>query len=213
MATKARQLAKQPPNKVFKDETCNVQQNSPENNANEAHTRAKLIRNMNNTQHIRDKAQEPEVYKMKWGYAEIMRIGGTNIRGMRDPAKREEIILQMERHSIDVMCLQETKIPDSCYEVRKGFTFAFSSVSTIREHWGVGIWYRNYMEKYRDYYKQISSNIMSMGISMHGNPMVIISTYMPHDDSDNNSRDRVWEYLSGFIGDIPEAIRKCSCAR
>ena len=101
---------------------------------------------MSNTQHIKDKAQEPEVHKMKWKYAEIMKIGSTNIRGVRDPAKREEIILQMERHKIDIMCIQETKIPDCCYEVREGFTFAFSSVSTIREHWGVGICYRNYIQ-------------------------------------------------------------------
>ena len=58
MATKARQLAKQPPNKAFKDEVYNEQQNSPEN---KAHTRAKII--------------EPEVYKMKWNYAEVMRAG------------------------------------------------------------------------------------------------------------------------------------------
>ena len=139
--------------------------------------------------------------------AEVMRIGSTNIRGMKDMVKREEIILQMERHNIDIMCLRtRNKIPDSCCEVRKGFTFVFSSVSTIREHWGVGICYRNYLEIYRNYYKQISSNIMSMEINMHGNPMIIISTYIPHDDSDNNSRDRVCEDLSGFIGDIPEAI-------
>ena len=62
------------------------------------------------------------------------------------------------------------------------------------------------MEEYRNYYKQISSNIMSMEINMHGNPMIIISTYIPHDDSDNKSRDRAWEDLRGFIGDIPEAI-------
>ena len=59
------------------------------------------------------------------------------------------------------------------------------------------------MDKYRNYYKQISSNIMSMEIDMHGNPIIIISAYIPHDDSDNNSRDKVWEYLNGFIGDIP----------
>ena len=161
---------------------------------------------MNKTHHIKDKSHEPEVNKMKWKYAEAMRIGSTNIRGTRDPVKREETILQMERHNIDIMCLQETKIPDSCYEVRIGFTFIFSSVSTIREHWGVGICYRNHMEKYTNHYKQFSSNIMSMETNMHGSPLVIISVYIPHGDSDNNSRDRVWEYLSGFIGDIPEAI-------
>ena len=47
---------------------------------------------------------------------------------------------------------------------------------------------------------------MSMEINMHGNSMIIISTYIPHGDSDNNSRDRVWGDLSGFIGDMPEAI-------
>ena len=47
---------------------------------------------------------------------------------------------------------------------------------------------------------------MSMEINMHGNPLIIISVYIPHDDSDDNSRDRVWEDLNGFIGNIPEAI-------
>ena len=70
MAAKARQLAKQPPKNAFKDETYNEQQNSPENKTNKTHTRANLIRNMNNTQHIKDRAQEPEAHKMKWKYAE-----------------------------------------------------------------------------------------------------------------------------------------------
>ena len=41
---------------------------------------------------------------------------------------------------------------------------------------------------------------------MHGNALIIISVYIPHDDSDDNSRDSAWEDLSGLIGDIPEAI-------
>ena len=65
-----------------------------------------------------------------------MNIGSASIGGMRDPVKRE-VILQMERHRIDIMCVQKAKIPDSCDEVSKGLTFAFSSVGTIREHWGV----------------------------------------------------------------------------
>ena len=143
---------------------------------------------------------------MKWKYGQTMKIGSTNIRGMMDITKREEIILQMEKHSIDIMCLQETKIPHSCYEVRKGYTFVFSSTSTVREHWGVGICYRNYIEKYRNNYKQMTSNLMSMEINMHGNPLVIISAYMPHDDSDNQSRERTWEDPTGYLGTIPEAI-------
>ena len=49
LATQARQLAKQPPNKAFKDEKHYEQQNSPEN---KIHTRANIIRGMDKTQHI-----------------------------------------------------------------------------------------------------------------------------------------------------------------
>ena len=59
-----------------------------------------------------------------------MKIASINVRGMRDQVKREEIVTQMDANGIDIMCLQETEIPDSCYEVRKGYTFAFSSKST-----------------------------------------------------------------------------------
>ena len=43
---------------------------------------------MNSTQHIRDKAQEPEVYKMTWKYAEVMRTGSTNMRNEGSGQKR-----------------------------------------------------------------------------------------------------------------------------
>ena len=52
----------------------------------------------------------------------------------------------MEASGIDRMCLQETTNPDSCYEVKKGYTVVFSSTSTDREHWGVGLRYKNYIE-------------------------------------------------------------------
>ena len=71
---------------------------------------------------------------MKWKYGGKIKIASINVRGMRDPVKREEKITQMEANGIDIMCIQETKIPDSCYEIRKGYTFVFSSTSTVREH-------------------------------------------------------------------------------
>ena len=70
-----------------------------------------------------------------------MKIASINVRGMRDPIKRENI-RQMEASGIDRMCLQETTNPDSCYEVRKGYTFVFSSTSADREYWGVGLCYK-----------------------------------------------------------------------
>ena len=106
------------------------------------------------------------------------------------------------------MCPQETTIPDSCYEVRKGYTFVFSSTSTDREHWGVGICYKNYIEKYRNYYRQVSSNMIAMELNMHGDPLIIASVYIPHENTnDERIRQRAWEDLTDFITETPEAIR------
>ena len=113
----------------------------------------------------------------------------------------------MGKNGVYIMCLQETKIPDSCYEVRKGYTFVFSSTSTDREHWGVGLCYKNYIEKYRNYYRQVSSNMIAMELNMHGNPLIITSVYIPHENTnDERIRQRAWEDLTNFITETPEAI-------
>ena len=41
---------------------------------------------------------------------------------------------------------------------------------------------------------------------MHGNPLVIISSYIPHDESnDEQKRQGAWEELTNYIIEIPEA--------
>ena len=60
-----------------------------------------------------------------------MIIASISVRGMGGPVKREEIITQTDADGIDIVCLQETKIQDSCYEVRKGYTFVFLSLIHI----------------------------------------------------------------------------------
>ena len=72
----------------------------------------------------------------------------------------------------------------------------FFSTSTDREHWGVGFCYKNYMGKYRNYYRQISSSLIGMELNMHGNQIIIASAYIPHDNTnDDRIRQRTWEDL------------------
>ena len=105
------------------------------------------------------------------------------------------------------MCLQETEIPDSCCEVRKGYIFVFSFTSTGREHWGGGFCYKNHIEKYRGYYRQISSNIIAMELNMQGNPLIIASVYITHGCiNDDRIRQRACKDHANFITEAPEAI-------
>ena len=97
MATEARRLTTQPPKLAFKGD---YKKQNKDALAKSEIKRAKLIRNMNNTQMIPDKNREPDTNKMKWKYGDIIKVASTNVRGMRDPIKREELTMQMEKNGI-----------------------------------------------------------------------------------------------------------------
>ena len=68
---------------------------------------------------------------------------------MDEFAKREQIIQEMIKGNLDIMCIQETKLSNSTDEKRKGHTFVFSPGSNNnREHHGVGTCYNNKMGKH-----------------------------------------------------------------
>ena len=197
MATEARRITTQPPKSAYKGGHNEQNRNAPDKVTK---TRASIIRGMSRTQKVPSKDREPDTNKMKWKYGETIKVASTNVRGMRDPVKREEIITQIETNGVDIMRLQETKIPGSCYEVMKGYIFVFSSTSTDREYWGVGICYKNYIEKYRNYYRQVPSNMIAMELNTHGNPPIITSAYIPHENTnDERIRQRAWEDPTDFV--------------
>ena len=71
----------------------------------------------------------------------------------------------------------------------------------------VGLCYKNYIEKYRNYYRQVSSNMIAMELNMHGNPLIIASVYIPHENTnDERTRQRAWEDLTDFVTETSEAI-------
>ena len=119
---------------------------------------------------------------------------------------KNQITQEMAKGNLYIMCIQETKSSDSTVETRKGHTCAFSSDSNnSREHHGVGICYNNEMEKFRNDYKQIDSHIMAVEINMHGDPMVIASTYIPHDQTPDIPRQHAWDLLDETITLTPIA--------
>ena len=84
---------------------------------------------------------------MKVPYAREIRICSLGVRGMKHSAKREQIILQMVRHRIDIACLQEARIHDSSVETRDKHSFVFSSSALNKKgDWGVGFCFRNGFE-------------------------------------------------------------------
>ena len=49
--------------------------------------------------------------------------------------------------------------------------------------------------------------MIAMELNMHGNPLIIASVYIPHENTnDERIRQRAWEDLTDFITETPEAI-------
>ena len=75
----------------------------------------------------------------KWGYAKEIKVASLNVRGLKEITKREQVITYMKSNSIDLLCLQETKIPSSSVEQKGNYVFVFSSSAEGGvEHHGVG---------------------------------------------------------------------------
>ena len=131
---------------------------------------------------------------------EELKVASLNARGMRETTNREQIITYMKKNSIDLLCSQETKIPSSSIEQRDDHICVFSTSETGgTDHHGVGFCYNRRIGKYRNHYIQHSSHLAGMGINMHGNPLVILTAYMPHDASLEIKRLTAWEEMSNRI--------------
>ena len=95
--------------------------------------------------------------------------------------------------------------------------FVFSTSETGgTDHHGVGFCYSRRIEKYSNHYIQHSSHLAEIEINMHGNPLVILSAYMPHDASNKIKLFTAWEDMSNIITCISHnskcSIRRLQCS-
>ena len=72
------------------------------------------------------------------------------------------------------------------------------------DHHGVGFCFNRRMEKYRNHYIQHSSRIAEMETNMHGNPLVILTAYMPHGASAEIKWLAAWKEMSNRIRNISQ---------
>lgn len=107
-------------------------------------------------QDIEDKNSiAPRQHRPTWDYNDKLGIATLSIRGMKEFAKRKQIIQEIETNKKYSMCIQEAKLSDSIVGQSKCHTFVFSSNSNNnKEHHAGGICYSSKMEKYRNSYKQ-----------------------------------------------------------
>ena len=78
-----------------------------------------------------------------------IRIATINVRGLKQPGKREEIERWMKKESIDITILQETHTGGNSKEKRKDYTWYLNGTEgAVREYAGMAIIHHNHLGKY-----------------------------------------------------------------
>ena len=83
------------------------------------------------------RGQEPEKHEneenkkieiLKWDYEKEITTGTLNIRGLKEPGKRETVEVYMKTRKIKILLLQETHINKNCMEQRKNTLFILAEI-------------------------------------------------------------------------------------
>ena len=148
----------------------------------------------------KDVLQDPHI--------QAFRIATLNCRGLASISNRERIIHTMQKHNIDILCIQESKVNSNSREVHDGYEMFFSSSikdddrnkaydlkrsgtasrdnpehgrifrSSI-EHLGVGIIFSKKVKPHVLDIQQHSARNLVLTLKSQTGPLDIISTYVP----------------------------------
>ena len=148
----------------------------------------------------KDVLQDPHI--------QAFRIATLNCRGLASISNRERIIHTMQKHKIDILCIQESKVNSNSREVHDGYEMFFSSSikdddrnkaydlkrsgtasrdnpehgrifrSSI-EHLGVGIIFSKKVKPHVLDIQQHSARNLILTLKSQTGPLDIISTYVP----------------------------------
>ena len=141
-------------------------------------------------------------------YVQQLKIASLNCRGLSSLSKRERVIHLMEKHGLDILCLQETKINSNSREELDSYTMYWSTgvsdearnkaetlkrsgkarrqhpedMRTFRaaiEHLGVGICCSRSVARFTTDIKQISARNIVLTLRMQAGDLDVVSTYAP----------------------------------
>ena len=129
-------------------------------------------------------------------------IGIWNVKGLTDE-KLITLCMWMSQFSIDVLCLQETRVPKAQYFIENGFQVVLSGKDAERCWSGVGFLISPRCASRVVGFLQFSERLMSLKLSTAGGKIGLINAYAPHNALSLDVRVR-------FYDDLGSVMQKCS---
>ena len=122
-----------------------------------------------------------------------LRLGSLNVRGCGVEGRMEEIGSMFERRRMDVLALSETKLKGKGEVMFGGVRGRKSGVNErVRAREGVCLLVREELERFVKEWKEVSSRLMWVRMSLGCERWVFVSAYGPYREEE---RDDLWEEL------------------
>ena len=115
-----------------------------------------------------------------------------------------EVILHMRRYSIDILCIQETWVKESCVYQQDGFMIVLSGSESVERSWaGVGFIIAPWCVRRVKCYRQVSDRMASLRVKIVGGTLGLISRYAPHNA-------KLLAQRLQFYTELDQTLQKCS---
>ena len=126
-----------------------------------------------------------------------------NVEGLTD-VKLIQICTYMDRHQIDVCCIQETrKSKSEYYFTDEGYMVILSGGNCSEREWaGVGCIIAPRLRCHVDGFCQLDERIMSVKVKVIGGILAFVCVYAPHNLKDLGDRLGFYEALERHFGKI-----------
>lgn len=136
-------------------------------------------------------------------------LSSWNIEGLTD-LKVEQIIMYMRNHSIDIICIQETrKINSDHYDTDSGYAVYLSGSSSVHREWaGVGFIVSPYFKHHIVGFNPWCNRICTLKMRVVGGTCCIFSLLAPHNLKPLADRTRFYDDLAAHVQGCPASASK-----
>ena len=129
-----------------------------------------------------------------------MKIACLNVQGCNDPAKRECVGRMFEERGLDVLVLSETKLRGRGERMFGNVVGRVSGVSSGRAKEGVCIIVGEKWKRCVNEWKEVSSRLMYVRMSVGVSKYVIVGAYGPGSEREKEERECFWFDLGELVG-------------
>ncbi|PSN45867.1 hypothetical protein C0J52_19674 [Blattella germanica] len=134
-----------------------------------------------------------------------MNIGTWNVKTLLKPGKLQELKEQLDKTTLDVVAVQETRWSNTEIIKKKDFTFYYGGPKTRTGQAGTGFFIRTKVMNYVIGFETYNERISKLRIKGKYNNVTLINVYAPTEEYQDNIKEQFYDDLQYVVDHIPRS--------